>query len=80
MRRSPDYSILGYENQTLLPISKSGSRQNTTLSKPWHGLAPAVRSRRGPNDLALVKKLSLTVRGGGGDSEMKSPQCQHQGG
>lgn len=42
--------------------------------------ARLVRSRHGPNNLALVKKLSLTIRGGGGHSEMRFPQCQHQGG
>ena len=78
MRRFLGYSILGYDD--LNPAANQQIRQpaKQRFDEPARGpYVRLVRSRCGPNNVALVKQLSLTVRGAGAHSEMSFPKCQH---
>lgn len=75
------YSILGYDDPN--PVANQQIRHPATQNFDELGEAPharIVRSRRGPNNPALVSMLSFTLRGRSARPEMRFPQCQHQGG
>lgn len=64
--------IMGYDEPN--PAANQQIRRPAKQNLDEHerrSYARLVRLGRGPNNLALVKKRSLTTRGGGGHSEMR---------